>query len=125
MVQKIRIISGNTFVDAELYDKPTARAVWKALPLEGRVNTWGEEIYFSIPVEAETEPDARAEMDIGELGYWPAGSAFCIFFGPTPASTGAKPMAASPVNILGRVIGDASVLRSVQSGEVVRVEPTD
>ncbi|MBN1285091.1 MAG: hypothetical protein JXB47_06820 [Anaerolineae bacterium] len=125
MVQKIRIISGNMRAEAELYDKPTARQVWAALPIEARANTWGEEVYFPIPVEAEAEPDARAEMQVGELGYWPAGGAFCIFFGPTPASTGSEPVAASPVNILGRVVGDASVFRAVQRGEVVRIEPAD
>ncbi len=106
---------------AELNDSPTARRIWEALPIEGQANTWGDEIYFEIPVVAEQEPDARAEVEVGELGYWPVGHAFCIFFGPTPASTDERPRAYSPVNILGRVVGDATRLRAVRSGAVVRL----
>lgn len=119
---RIVISSGAIRVEAELADKPTARAVWAALPIEARAMTWGDEVYFEIPVEAGLEPDARAQMAVGELGYWPTGNAFCIFFGPTPVSSGAAPVAASPVNLLGRVDGDASVFRAVRSGDVVRLE---
>jgi len=106
---------------AELNDSPTARRIWEALPIEGRASTWGDEIYFEIPVVAEQEPDARAEVEVGELGYWPVGHAFCIFFGSTPASTDERPRAYSPVNILGRVVGDATRLRAVRSGAAVRL----
>jgi hypothetical protein len=106
---------------AELNDSPTAQRIWEALPIEGQANTWGDEIYFEIPVVAAQEPDARAEVEVGELGYWPVGHAFCIFFGPTPASTGERPRAYSPVNILGRVVGDATRLRAVRSGAAVRL----
>jgi hypothetical protein len=106
---------------AELNDGPTAQQVWAALPIEGQANTWGDEIYFEIPVTADPEPEARAEVEVGELGYWPAGRAFCIFFGPTPASTDERPRAASPVNILGRVLGDATQFRTVRSGEKVHL----
>jgi hypothetical protein len=122
MTRRIRISSGNTSIEAELNDRPTARAVWEALPIEARALTWGDEVYFDIPVEMELEPDARAEMEVGELGYWPTGNAFCIFFGPTPVSTGNAPVAASPVNILGRVFGDAAVFRAVHYGDTVRIE---
>ena len=122
MPNKIRISSGSIHVEAELNDNPTARAVWEALPIEARAMTWGDEVYFDIPVERGLEPDARAEMVVGELGYWPTGSAFCIFFGPTPASSGNTPVAASRVNVLGRVLGDASVFRAVRYGDTVRIE---
>jgi hypothetical protein len=122
MPKKIRISSGSIHVEAELNDQPTARAVWEALPIEARAMTWGDEVYFDIPVKMGLEPDARAEVEVGELGYWPRGKAFCIFFGPTPASSGTTPVAASPVNILGRVLGDAAVFRTVRFGDAVRIE---
>ena len=108
-------------LSAELNESNTAQKIWDALPIEGRANTWGDEIYFEIPVVLEQEPDARADVEVGELGYWPVGHAFCIFFGPTPASTGDQPRAASPVNILGHVVDDATTLRNVRSGARVQI----
>ena len=122
MPNRITITAGSVTLDAELNDSPTARAIWDALPITGRANTWGDEIYFEIPVRAEQEPDARADVEVGELGYWPVGRAFCIFFGPTPASSGETPRAASPVNILGRVLGDATAFRPVRSGAIVELK---
>lgn len=116
---QITIQAGSVSMLAELNDNPTACQIWEALPIEGRANLWGDEIYFSIPVDADQEADARADVDVGELGYWPVGSAFCIFFGPTPASSGNRPRAASPVNILGNVVGDAAQFRNVKNGEKV------
>jgi hypothetical protein len=104
-----------------LNDGPTARQIWDALPVEGISNTWGEEIYFEIPVAAELEPGARAEVEVGELGYWPTGHAFCVFFGPTPVSTDDRPRAYSPVSILGRLLGDATSFREVADGTPVRI----
>jgi len=115
----IVISAGAVAVEAELNDSPTAQAIAEALPITGRAKAWGDEIYFEIPVRAGRADDARAEVEVGELGYWPVGSAFCVFFGPTPASDGAQPQAASPVNIIGRVIGDATVFREVEVGEPV------
>lgn len=120
-MNKITISAGDVSMPAELNDSPTAQQIWEALPIEGRANTWGDEIYFEIPVVAGQEPDARADVEVGELGYWPAGHAFCIFFGPTPASTGERPRAASPVNILGHVLGDATQFRAVRAGTRVRI----
>ncbi len=120
-MKRITITAGGVSMQADLNDSPTARRIWDALPLEGQANTWGDEIYFEIPVEAKQEPDAREEVAVGELGYWPVGHAFCIFFGPTPASVDERPRAYSPVNILGRVIGDATRLRAVQDGTRVRL----
>ena len=125
MTRKIRITSGDISAEAELNENPTAQQVWDALPIDGRANMWGDEVYFAIPVQADSEADARAAMNVGELGYWPAGNAFCIFFGPTPASRDHTPMAASPVNILGRVVDDATVFRAVRSGDAVRIEAAD
>ena len=106
-------------MEAELNEGPTAQLVWEALPITARANTWGDEIYFEIPVHTEQAADARADVEVGELGYWPVGHAFCIFFGPTPVSSGDKPRAASPVNILGRVLGDATAFRQVPAGAKV------
>jgi hypothetical protein len=124
-MNKILISAGGVSLPAELNDSPTAQQIWAALPIEGRANLWGDEIYFEIPVEAGPEPTARADVEVGELGYWPPGSAFCIFFGPTPVSAGKQPRAASPVNILGRVLGDATQFRAVRNGAVVRLERHD
>jgi hypothetical protein len=122
---KIQITAGKISVNATLSDTPTARAIWDALPIEGIGQLWGEEIYFSIPVDVEGESDARAEVDVGDLGYWPPGHAFCIFFGRTPASTGDRPVAASPVNVMGQIDGDANAFASVPDGETVRLEALD
>ncbi|HHS98434.1 MAG TPA: hypothetical protein ENK08_11190 [Chloroflexi bacterium] len=119
---RIRIAADGVSLLAELNQSPTARIIWDALPFEGTANTWGDEVYFEIPVEAELEPDARAEVEVGELGYWPVGRALCIFFGPTPASTDDRPRAYSPVNVVGRVLGDATTARGIRDGMRVRVE---
>jgi hypothetical protein len=118
-MKRIIIDAGGVSLSAELNDSPTAQQVWEALPMEGQANVWGDEIYFEIPVVAEQAPEARAEVEVGELGYWPVGHAFCVFFGPTPASTDERPRAYSPVNILGQVLGDATQFRSVRNGELV------
>ena len=120
--RKIRITAGKVSAEAILNDSATASKIWEALPIEGRGNTWGKEIYFSIPVEARQEKGARGIVAVGELGYWPPGSAFCIFFGRTPASTDDRPRAASPVNIIGQIQGDAGAFKSVASGTRVRLE---
>jgi len=122
MGQAIRIRVGKVTLAAELNDTPTARALWEALPITGRANLWGEEIYFRIPVQQEAASDARVEMEVGELAYWPPGQAFCIFFGPTPASINQQPRAASPVNPVGRVTETMDRLREVRNGAEVRVE---
>jgi hypothetical protein len=119
MPYTITIAAGDVRLEAELNDSPTALAIWEALPITGRANTWGDEIYFDIPVQMDQAADARAEVAVGELGYWPVGQAFCIFFGPTPASSGPEPRAASPVNIVGHTLGDATVFRQTPSGATV------
>jgi len=121
---KIRITAGEISLSAELNDSPTAQQIWEALPIEGRANVWGDEIYFEISVMASQTADARVEMEVGELGYWPVGHAFCIFFGPTPVSVDEQPRAYSPVNILGLVLGDATRFKVVPNGALVRLERT-
>jgi hypothetical protein len=117
----IRISSGAVSVRAELDDNPTAARLVAALPITGEANRWGEEVYFEVPVEAPLAPTARADVEVGELGYWPPGRAFCIFFGPTPVSRGSKPRAYSPVNVIGRVVDDATAFRAVSDGAEVRL----
>ena len=108
-------------IEAEVYDTATGEAILPALPLEARTNVWGEEIYFDVPVRVDLEPDAREVVEVGDLGYWPMGPAFCIFFGPTPVSQGQEPRAYSPVNVFGKVKGDATVLTQVADGTLVKV----
>jgi len=124
-MNQITITAGGASLEAELNDSPAAQQIWEALPITGTAQTWGDEIYFEIPVMAGLEPDARAEVEVGELGYWPMGHAFCIFFGPTPSSVDERPRAYSPVNILGRVLGDATQFRVVQEGAEVRITRGD
>ena len=119
---RIRITAGQVALEADLNDSATARKVVAALPITGRASRWGDEIYFSIPVQDDEAFDARDQMAVGELAYWAPGSAFCIFWGPTPASNGSEPRAASPVNVLGRIDGDATRFGAVKSGEKVLIE---
>jgi hypothetical protein len=98
----------------------TAQALVAALPAESSVSTWGEEIYFEMPLTHDAE-EARAEVEVGDVAWWPAGSCLCLFFGPTPASTGDAPVAASPVNVIGRVVGDPGVLNGAMDGERIVV----
>jgi hypothetical protein len=118
---RIKITAGDVAAFAELNETETAEAIWSALPIEARASTWGDEIYFSIPVHLG-EDDAQAVVEKGDLGYWPTGNAFCIFFGRTPASQGDEIRPASPVNVFGHVEGDATVFKAVRSGDKVVVE---
>lgn len=121
MPRQIRIAVGGISLTAELEDSVTAQRVWDALPFRSAVNRWGEEIYFSVPVDVDLEAGARQDVRVGELGFWPPGGAFCVFFGPTPVSIGEQPRAYSAVNVFGRVIGDATVLTAVRDGAIVNV----
>lgn len=121
-MKSIIISSSGVSAKAVLGDNATAEAIWKALPIEGKTNRWGEEIYFSIPVSLKEEPGARDVLEMGELGYWPPGKAFCIFFGPTPASRGTEIRAASKVNVFGRITGDAKVFGKVPDGARITIK---
>ena len=120
-MRTITITAGKVSATATLGTGRTADAIWNALPLEARASTWGDEVYFSIPVECEPE-SPKEVVEMGDLGYWPPGTAFCIFFGPTPASHGREIRPASPVNVFGRVSGDATVFKAVRSGTAVKLE---
>jgi len=122
MDRGIRIQIGDVTLQGELNKSPTASLIWEALPIEGRGNRWGEEIYFAIPVAAELDETARAVVERGDLGYWPQGHALCIFFGPTPVSRGDEIRPASPVNIVGNIKGDLRVLKEVAEGTIVRLD---
>ena len=117
----IRITAGTVSAEARLNDSRTARAIWDALPIEAKAQTWGDEIYFGIGL-SEAEDQAQAVVEMGDLGYWPPGQAFCIFFGPTPASGGDEIRPASPVNVVGRIVGDARVFKSARAGARVVIE---
>jgi hypothetical protein len=117
----LRIVAGPVSQTATLDDSPTARAVWQALPIEATAETWGEEIYFGIPVSL-TESGARAVVERGDVAYWPPGRAFCVFFGRTPASRGEEIRPASPVNVCGRLDGDPAEFGKVHAGMPVRLE---
>jgi hypothetical protein len=121
MNQRIRITAGDVSMEAELEDNGVARAIRDALPIEQNGFTWGDEIYFSIPVQAEAE-NARELVQLGDLGYWPPGNAFCIFFGPTPASRGDEIRPASAVEVVGHLLGEPAAFKRVQSGTVVKIE---
>jgi hypothetical protein len=121
MANQIKITAGDVSTQAELNETETAKAIWEALPIEGRANTWGDEIYFSIPVKLETEK-GQDTVELGDLGYWAPGTAFCIFFGPTPMSRGEEIRPASPVTVFGRVLGVPTVFKAVADGARVLIE---
>jgi uncharacterized protein len=122
MSTAIRITAGKVIMDATLNDSPTAQAVAQALPIKGKGNRWGLEIYFAIPVEADEEADAREVLQMGEIAYWPPGNAFCMFFGKTPASSGNEIRAASAVNVIGIMTGDLTKLSDVPNGAPILIE---
>jgi len=117
----IRITAGAVTLDAELNDSKSAAAIAAALPIEAKAETWGDEIYFGIGLTLAGE-SPREVVELGDLGYWPPGQAFCIFFGPTPMSRGDEIRPASAVNVVGRVVGDARAFKRVRAGSRVRIE---
>ncbi len=123
MSQIIKIVANNQEFKATLNESEAAKTVYKALPFEGTVNTWGDEIYFHVSLDISLEQSAQAETEIGDLAYWPMGNAFCIFFGKTPASTGEKPVAAAPVNIIGALSNQSDIekLKQIREGENIGV----
>lgn len=125
MARRIRIEVGGQIVHGTLSDNETADQIWSILPIEASVQTWGDEFYFGIGLSLDEAPDARAEMKVGELAYWPPGSAFCIFFGPTPASHGDEPRAASAVNPFGRIEDDVAALKGIPSGTRILIEAVE
>ncbi len=121
-MKKIRIIVDDVSAVAEFSGSKTSEAIWDTLPIENTVNTWGEEIYFEIPVKSALDETAKEVVEKGDLGYWPTGKAFCIFFGPTPASEGDEIRPASAVNIVGKVAGNTEVFKNIQQGTNIKLE---
>ena len=119
--QRIRVTAGGVAVVVGLNDSATADLLGSSLPVTASASTWGDEIYFRVPVAAEEE-DAREVVDMGAVAFWPPGSALCLFFGPTPASRGEEIRPASPVNVVGQVVGDPTAMRQVRDGDRVVVE---
>ncbi|MBN1574140.1 MAG: hypothetical protein JW984_13165 [Deltaproteobacteria bacterium] len=125
MSDRIIISAGDVELEAEIYTNDTGRKVSSILPITGSVKRWGEEIYFSIPLSIDEEEDARDLLKEGELGYWPSGEAFCIFFGKTPASRVDEIRAAGNVNVFGMVLGDAKLFTSIKDGAKITVTGVD
>jgi uncharacterized protein len=119
--QRIRITAGSVSCVATLNANRTASAIWNALPIEGHANRWGDEIYFDIGIELD-EDEGREVVEVGDVAFWPPGNAICIFWGPTPASEGREPRAASAVNVFGHIAHGATELASVKAGARVRLE---
>ena len=119
--RRIRIKAGSVELVAELNDTQTSQFMWQALPIKGVVQTWGDEVYFAVPLTIAQE-NSQDTVEVGDLGYWAPGKAFCIFFGPTPASKGDEIRPASPVNVFGRITGDATAFGMVAAGTEINVE---
>lgn len=119
---KIRLTAGDIAVSGELADSATAQAIAAALPLTAAANTWGDEIYFTIPVKAALDDTAQEVVAVGDIGYWPSGQALCLFFGPTPISRPGEIRPASAVNIVGRLLGDIRRLPEIRDGIIISIE---
>jgi uncharacterized protein len=118
---RIRFDFATLTLDAELLDTPTARAIAAALPIASSTLTWGEEVYFEVPVKVPTEKDARAVVIPGEIAYWPEGHCIALGYGRTPISHGSETRLASPCNIFARAVGDVKALAKVRGGTAVKV----
>lgn len=121
-MHQIRITSGDVSLPATLNDSNTAKLIFDALPITGRVQTWGDEIYFPIPVSASNDETSAEVVDKGAIAYWPPGNALCLFWGPTPASRGDEIRPASAVNVCGMIDGDPTELADAPYGGEIRIE---
>ena len=119
---KARISVGNVVLDVSFNDTETARAVYDALPVETVFNVWGDELYFDVQVSMELDATATTSVKAGDIGYWPSGKVLAVFFGPTPMSTGDDPVPASEVNMVGRIEGDHTLLRTVKDASFLQIE---
>lgn len=122
MPVKIKISVKNVELEAELFNTVTAKSIANALPLDAKPNEWGDEFYFEIPVIMPLDESATTKVSIGDIGYWPPGNALAIFFGPTPMSKGPEPVPASKVNLVGRITGDATLLRGAKGARLIKLE---
>jgi hypothetical protein len=121
MPTKVKIVIKDISLDAELFDTPCAKAIAAVLPIETRPNDWGDEFYFEIPVKQGLDDTATTSVKVGDIGFWPPGNALAIFFGRTPMSTGPDPVPASEVNLVGKITGDASVLKKAKGAGKIRI----
>ena len=121
-MRHLHMTIGPVTLDAELFDTPTADAIWNALPFTSKAQTWGEEVYFSTPVSVKREADARDVVQAGELAFWIEGDSIAIGFGRTPISRGAEIRLAARTNIWGRALGDVKQLKNVKVGAAIKVE---
>jgi hypothetical protein len=122
MPTPIKITAGSVSLTAELDDTALAKTVAAKLPVETTPNEWGDEFYFGIPVKSGLDETATKKVKVGDIGFWPPGNAMAIFFGPTPMSSGAEPVPASAVCIIGRITGDATLLKRARGARTIRIE---
>ncbi|MGD1076176.1 MAG: cyclophilin-like fold protein [Thermodesulfovibrionales bacterium] len=122
MSVKIKIIVEEFALEAELSETETAKAIADALPIDAEPDEWGDEFYFEIPVAMPLDKTATLNVSVGDIGYWPPGNALAIFFGPTPMSKGPEPEPASAVSVVGKITGDATLLRKAKGATTIRIE---
>ena len=122
MATRIKITVKDITLDAELFDTPCARSISELLPFETETSEWGDEFYFEVPIKMYLDETATMEVKVGDIGFWPPGNALALFFGPTPMSSGNDPVPASDVNLVGRIIGDAKILKKAKGAGRVRIE---
>lgn len=122
MPTPIKITAGSVSLTAELDDTALAETVAAKLPVETPPHEWGDEFYFEIPVKSGLDETATTKVKVGDIGFWPPGNAMAIFFGPTPMSSGPEPVPASAVCILGRITGDATLLKRARGARTIRIE---
>jgi hypothetical protein len=125
MPTRIKITIGEVIVYAELLDTACAEAIAKRLPIEARPNMWGDEFYFTVQVNMPLDETATTRIAVGDIGFWPPGNALAIFFGPTPMSNGPDPVPASEVNVVGRIVGDATVLKKAKGASLIKIEKAE
>ncbi|HME41917.1 MAG TPA: cyclophilin-like fold protein [Syntrophorhabdales bacterium] len=119
---RVKIVVDHVELDAEFFDTECAKAIGAVLPIHAKPSVWGDEFYFEIPVRQSLDETATTKVSVGDIGYWPPGSALAIFFGPTPMSQGSEPVPASAVNLVGRVHGDATILKSLKRSSRIAIE---
>ena len=120
----VKITLEDRSFEAEFDETRLARSIWDMLPLEEYASAWGDEIYFALPLTPGDLVNAQENVEAGDLAYWPPGNAFCIFWGPTPASSGSEIRPASEVEVFGRIINDPQILKGSRGG-IVKLEPIE
>ncbi len=122
MPERVRIIINDKEIKAEFFDTECAKKIYNSLPIESNINEWGDEFYFSIGVSMPLDSTATTNVKVGDIGYWPPGEALAIFFGKTPLSKGEDPVPASEVNIVGKILDNPMLLKSLKGARKIRIE---